>query len=164
MGAMGELEPLSQRTEGYGVLSDHVTRAQREDSDLLSRALARQAVPAVHGGLGEIAPEGLGDHLRHPQRRPARRVLLVAVMGFADLHVVVVAEQPGDVGQHAKRHVDGDAHVGREQDGRLLGETFDLVLLGAGEARRPDHRAPALAGEQSQMGEARLVNSAERFL
>ena len=52
---------------------------------------------------------------------PLGRVLLEAVVDLGDLDVVVVAEHPGHVGQHAKRHVDADAHVGREQDGRPSG-------------------------------------------
>src|ERR1700675_5063526 len=55
LGAMCELQALAQAAEAYRVLADHVARADRVDADLLLRALARQAVAAVHAHLGQVS-------------------------------------------------------------------------------------------------------------
>src|SRR5512146_1003411 len=54
--AVGELQPLAQRSEGHGVLADDVARAEREHADLRARAFPGKPMPAVYGRLGQIAP------------------------------------------------------------------------------------------------------------
>src|SRR5262249_26600250 len=117
--AMRQLEPLSQRAEGDGVLSHYIAGSEREHADLRSCPLTGKPLTSIHGRLREIASQGFGDDFRQPQRSPARRILLEAVVSLRDLHVVVVAQHPRDVSKDAKSDVDGHAHVGGKEDGRL---------------------------------------------
>src|SRR5262249_60415112 len=58
--------------------------------------------------------------------------------------------------EDAKRNVDGHAHVGRKEDGRLPRQFRHVLLLGSGESSRADHRTPAGASDDSQVGETRF--------
>src|SRR5262249_42782573 len=92
VGAVGELQPFPQGSEGHGVLTDHVARALGEHGDLLARPFAGQSLTTVDGYLVEVASERLGHHLGHAEGGAAGRILLEAVMDLADLDVVIVAE------------------------------------------------------------------------
>ena len=154
--AVGQLQPLAEGGEGDGVLAHHVAAPDRVNADLHPRALAREPVATVDAALRQIAAEGLGHDLRHPRRRAAGRVLLEAVMHLGDLHVVLLAEEARHVGEHPEHHVDPHAHVGREEDGNLLGEALDLRALGGREAGRPDHGPRPLARGHAEVPEARV--------
>ena len=138
------------------MLAHHVARAQGRDADLLAGPLGQLVVPIVDRGLGQIAPERLGHHLGHAQRGPAGSVLLEAMVGLHDLHVVVVAQHPRHVREDAEGHVDAHAHVGRDEDRGAAADAGELLALRGGEPGGADHRAPALPRGQPRVGQARL--------
>ena len=82
------------------------------------------------------------DDLGEVHRRAARRVLLEAVVPLDDLHVEALAlERLGRQPRQLEQQVDDEAHVRREQHGRLVGRGLDLGLLRRGvPGRRDDER------------------------
>ncbi len=138
------------------MLPDDVPGAEREDSDLALRALARQSLPAVDGHLVQLAPERGGHDLRHAERGAARRILLEAVVGLGDLDVVLVAERLRHGGEELERDIRRDRHVGREEDRRPAGELGDLGAVGRREAGRADHRPGARLRDEPEVLERGL--------
>src|SRR4029450_13739940 len=112
VGAMGELEALAEGAEGHRVVAHHVTRAQREDADLLLGPLPGQPVAPVSRRAAEVPPQRLRHHLRHPQRGAAGRVLLEPMVDLGDLHVELVTDHARHVAQHAEGDVHRHAHIG----------------------------------------------------
>src|SRR5207245_1896755 len=151
---MRELEPLAERAEAHGVLTDDVSRAQREDADLLRRALARKTLPPVDRRLTELAAERLGDDLRHPRCGAARRVLLEAMVDLGDLDVVVIAERAGDDRQDLERERHADRHVGRQHDRGAPRQPGDLVALRPA-AAAASRRSAGCSGASSAAASAR---------
>src|SRR5207245_9375404 len=96
---VGQLATLAEGAARHGVLAGDGTRAEREDGDLPPAALTREPLPAVHRNPVEVAPERLGDDLRHPEGGAARGVLLEAVMSLCDLDVVLVRSEERRVGK-----------------------------------------------------------------
>src|SRR5690606_16191862 len=77
------------------VVADDVAAAQREHADLVTRPRARLALASVDEAM-VLPGDGLARRLRdlgEPQRGPARRVHLQAVVRLDDLDVVVRAER-----------------------------------------------------------------------
>ena len=74
------------------------------------------------------------DDLAHLQRGAARGVDLVAVVRLDDLDIEADVEGARSLREQLHDDVDADAHVRREDDGQVLRDGADLVLLGVGEA------------------------------
>src|SRR4030042_1181640 len=112
VGAVDEFEPLPQGAEDHRMLPDDVAGPEGLDSDLRTRPLPAPPSATVDADLVEVPARTFGNHLRHLQGCTARGVFLQAVMGLHNLHIVVVPEDPGGVGEDLEQHIDADAHVG----------------------------------------------------
>ena len=98
----------------------------------------------VHGDVLQRLALGCGDHLAHHQRRAGGRIDLVPVMRFDDLDVVAFGKTFCRHLQQLHRDVDTDAHVGREDDRRLLRGGGDRCLAGVVETGGADDHLDAV--------------------
>src|SRR5262249_19649794 len=107
-GAVRELNALAVAEQEHRVITDHVAAAQPEHAELLAAALPDVAHPTVHLlELGADALRGFGQALG----RAARRVDLLSVMDFGDLHVEIRTEPAHRVLHELGQHLHAQAHV-----------------------------------------------------
>ena len=131
------------------MVADDVAAPDGREADRLAVTLAGHALTAIDRTGVEIAAEGIGDNLTHPQRGARRRINLEAVVGLDDLHVVALVEDPGRHVEQLEHRVHADRHVRREHHRDLLGSRGDGRLAVGREAGGADHH-PA-AGRAGQL-------------
>jgi len=139
VGRVRDLQRFPRTAEVNLVATDDVPHAYRVDADLTSRSFTRLTLAAEHGVGISRATGGLEPFVQQGECRAARCIDLVAVMGFDDLGIVVVAEFPRDPTDEVQQKVDADAEVCGFDDrdsrnGRLdFGELIGAVPRGAGD-------------------------------
>ena len=156
MGPVRYLDALPLAGKEHGVLSHDITGAYRLHADLLARPLADDPFAGEDADLIQVPVQRLRQHLRHLHGRAGGRVLLHAVVGLDDLHVVIVTERCCHLFQDLEGKINADAHVRREHAGDLVGELPDLLHLFLRESRRADHDRTVMVGAGADMLEARL--------
>ena len=103
VGAVDEFQPLPHPAEYHRMVPDDVPCPESLDPDLLFCPLTDHPLPAVHADLVEIPAEALRDDLGHPERGAARGVLFQVMVRLDDLHIVLIAEDSGDVGEDLEK-------------------------------------------------------------
>ena len=108
----------------------------------------------IDPGLFQFPAQGVGDDLPQLDGGAAGGVFLQAVMGLDDLHVVAVAQHPGDVRHHLEHQVDPDAHVGGEHQVGPGGQGVNLGDLGRRKPGGPQDHGLAGVGHLAGDGPA----------
>src|SRR5690554_4671494 len=145
---MGNLDALAFGGEQHGVVAYHVPGTNGFEADFLAGAFAGEAFAAVHCTLLQVAAEGVGNHFAHAQGGAGGGVFFVAVVGFDDFHVVVVAQGRRGGAQEVEDDVNAHAHVGGEDDRGGFGGQGELFFFGVGHAGGSDDQHLAVSAAE----------------
>ena len=108
-------------------------------------------VTLVHGALFQIAPQRLGNHLAHLQRRAAGRIYLVAVVRFNDFNVITLRQRLGSHLQQLESNIHPHTHIGRHHNGNVFGCIGNLGFLRLAKTCCANHHIHAQLATSSQM-------------
>src|SRR5690606_1196068 len=92
---VGDFYALAFTGKEHGVIAHYVASAHSGKADGVAVACAGVTFTAIDGAVVQIASQCLRHHFTHAQGGAGRRIHLVAVMGFHDFHVHVVAQHGG---------------------------------------------------------------------
>src|SRR5207245_9873226 len=93
------------------MLTDDIAAANGVKPDRPGIALPHHSVAFVHGSATEVPAEGAGDHFAELERRARRRIDLVSMVCFEDLHIVSVTERERGRLDKSERDVDARRHI-----------------------------------------------------
>ena len=89
-GFVGDFHALAIGGKQRGVLAHNVARSDGGKADGFRVARARVPFAPLHRAFFQIAPQGVGNHFAHAQRRAAGRIHLVMMVRFNDFNVVAI--------------------------------------------------------------------------
>ena len=109
---MGDFHALAFAGKQGGVFAHDIAAAHGGKADGLRAARAGVAFAAIHGAVGQVAAEGVGNHFAHAQGGTAGGVHFVAVVRFDDFDVVAFVQHAGYGVENVEGEVYADAEVG----------------------------------------------------
>src|SRR2546425_555102 len=142
--AHGDFSALALSDEHDGMLTDDIAAANGVKPDRPGIAFPHHSFAFVHGSATEVPAEGAGDHFAELERRARRRIDLVSMVCFEDLHVVSVTERERGRLDKSERDVHARRHIRRLYDRDLSRRRRDTPLLLRRKTGRSDNHAHTL--------------------
>src|SRR6056300_836535 len=87
MGSVRQFKPFTHSSKKYRVFSDNITTANCLNANFLRSPLAYDSVPFIYAHVLEISSQSSRQILGELNRRSARSILFVVMVGLYDLDI-----------------------------------------------------------------------------
>jgi hypothetical protein len=130
MGSVRQFKPFTHSSKKYRVFSDNITTTNCLNANFLRSPLAYDSVPFIYAHVLEISSQGTRQILGELNRRSARSILFMVMVGLYDFDIKPVTQGSGHIFHHLEHQIYAHAHVGRLNTRYFTGQRpYGLHLL-----------------------------------